>query len=112
MSHREDCPDRWVARREGERAFDRGQGPWRNPYKSSFPDEGCPEAAREWDRAYRDAEYQEEERRRQEDEALRMREQQREQERLWEEQVRYEYEREQEQQESEEIPPEDPGAAH
>jgi hypothetical protein len=62
MSHRFDCPSKYEARRTGERAFERGDGSWRNPYKSDWPDEGCPEAAQEWRRGYRDAERRQEER--------------------------------------------------
>jgi hypothetical protein len=58
--HSDDCPTSYEARRRGERDFERGN--WRNPYKGSWGDDGCHEAAREWDCAYRRAEYREEER--------------------------------------------------
>jgi hypothetical protein len=51
MSHRDNCPDRYTARREGERAFDYGRGIYSNPY-----DGGCDEASEEWRRGYREAE--------------------------------------------------------
>ena len=57
MSHRDDCPDRWEARREGERAFERGYGS--NPYRG---DEGCPEAEQAWRSGYYAAESAERER--------------------------------------------------
>jgi hypothetical protein len=62
MSHRDDCPSRWQAKREGERAFDNGLGSWRNPYREDWPDQGCPEAQRAWCDGFRDAERREEER--------------------------------------------------
>jgi hypothetical protein len=58
--HSDDRPTSYEARRRGERDFERGS--WRNPYKGSWGDDGCPEAAREWDYAYRRAENREEER--------------------------------------------------
>jgi len=57
MSHRWNCPTDYEARRQGERAQEYGRGSWSNPHRSSWPDEGCDEAARAWDRGYRDAEY-------------------------------------------------------
>lgn len=63
MSHRDDCPDRWEARREGERAFERGYG--RNPYEPDmWGERGCEEAADEWKRGHRSAELREGDRRR------------------------------------------------
>lgn len=63
MSHRWSCPDDWTARREGERALERGDGYWRNPYEDRWRDgSGCEDAERAWARGYRDAERQEEER--------------------------------------------------
>ena len=70
MSHRDDCPDRWVARREGERAFERGYG--QNPYRDQLGEEGCPEAEREWRSGYRSAECREEERQEEQREQARM----------------------------------------
>jgi hypothetical protein len=80
MSHRWDCPDRWEARREGERAFERGTGIWRNPYEDNFLEPNCPEAAEEWRRSYRAAEQREEERQAEERHQHRLAEQRREQE--------------------------------
>ena len=56
MSHRYDCPTRWQAEREGERAFERGYGG--NPYRSQ-----CRDAERAWDGGHRYAESREEDRR-------------------------------------------------
>lgn len=36
MSHRSDCPDRWTAEREGERAQEWGRGRYANPYDDPF----------------------------------------------------------------------------
>lgn len=71
MSHRWNCPDEWTARREGERAQERGEGRWRNPYEDRWHDgSGCEDAERAWERGYRDAERHAEER---EEEARAMR---------------------------------------
>lgn len=56
MSHRWDCPDDWEARREGERAHDRGASYYSNPY-----DGVCRDASDEWSYAYRRAEDRAEE---------------------------------------------------
>lgn len=66
MSHRDDCPDRWEARREGERAVERGWGHYSssNPYRSGS-DHECPEASRAWEDGRRAAEYRAEEQREQ-----------------------------------------------
>lgn len=61
MSHRDDCPDRWEARRQGERAFERGYGS--NPYRSRLGEDGCPDAEREWRSGYYAAERRAEEER-------------------------------------------------
>ena len=85
MTHRDDCPDRWEARREGERAFEYGHGSWSNPYKSdSFGDGGCREAEREWEDSYRSARYDSERREEQlaDERAAHRRAQEREQEQL------------------------------
>lgn len=61
MSHREDCPDRWTAEREGERAHDWGRGRYANPYDDPWHSgRGCEEAARYWDDGFRSAERREE----------------------------------------------------
>lgn len=58
MSHRDSCPPPYEARREGERAQERGRGRYNNPYRDD-----CEEAAHEWERGHRAAERREEERR-------------------------------------------------
>lgn len=63
MSHRDSCPDRWTAQREGERAQKNGYGRWRNPYDDPYSLTHCEEAADEWSRGYRRAEIREEEQR-------------------------------------------------
>lgn len=71
MSHRWDCPTRWEAEREGERAQEYGRSRSSNPHESMWGDEGCPEAAEAWRSGYRRAEMREEEQR--EEEAARHR---------------------------------------
>jgi hypothetical protein len=71
MSHRDDCPSRWEAERQGERAQEWGRSRSSNPHESLWPDEGCPEAAEAWRSGYRRAEMREEEQR--EEEAARHR---------------------------------------
>ena len=71
MSHRENCPSRWEAEREGERAQEWGRSRSSNPHESLWRDEGCPEAAEAWRSGYRRAEMREEEQR--EEEAARHR---------------------------------------
>ena len=61
MSHRWDCPTDYEARRRGERAFERGDGSWRNPYKEQIGEQSCSEAEENWQRGYRAAERREEE---------------------------------------------------
>lgn len=66
MSHHWNCPDRWQAMREGERAQESGRGRYSNPYdERSLPswdrDRACPDAARAWDDGHRRAEYRAEE---------------------------------------------------
>ena len=69
MSHRHDCPDRWEARREGERASERGYGCYSNPYADRYHDgRGCEEAERNWEEGYRQAEYERHELERDEEE--------------------------------------------
>lgn len=64
MSHRSDCPTRWEAEREGERAQEWGRSRSSNPHESIWGrDEGCPEAADAWRDGYRRAEIREEEQR-------------------------------------------------
>src|SRR5262245_59914570 len=66
MSHRWDCPTRWEAEREGERAQEWGRSRSSNPYEEHYwrpRDEGCPEAAEAWRDGYRRAEIREEEQR-------------------------------------------------
>lgn len=87
--YRDDCPDRWVARREGERAFERGYG--QNPYRHRLGEKGYPEAAREWQSGYRSAEYREEERQERQREQARM-ERRHEESRAEEEQRSQQYE--------------------
>jgi hypothetical protein len=70
MSHRSDCPDRWTAEREGERAFEYGRGRYANPYDDR---DGCPEASQSWDDGFRRAERHDEERREEEAAARRAR---------------------------------------
>lgn len=66
MSHRWDCPTRWEAEREGQRAFERGEGSWRNPYNGDWHNgrlgDGCEDAERAWRDGHRGAERREEER--------------------------------------------------
>lgn len=71
MSHRDDCPSRWDAEREGRRAFEWGRSRSSNPHESIWHDEGCPEAADAWRSGYRRAEMCAEEER--EEEAARQR---------------------------------------
>jgi len=90
MSHRNDCPQPWEARREGYRSGEY-ETYGRNPYKSSFDNEGCDEAARHWERGKWDAEYdrEREEEQAQEDERReRARQEERHLEELREEQYR------------------------
>ena len=66
MSHRWDCPDRWEAERQGERAQEWGRSRSSNPHESIWQGEGCPEAAEAWRSGYRRAEMREEEQREEE----------------------------------------------
>ncbi len=53
MSHRDDCPSEWEARRRGERDYeDRGYRSYHTPY-----DGQCEEAVEAYRRAQRSAEY-------------------------------------------------------
>jgi hypothetical protein len=61
MSHRDNCPDRWEARREGERAQENGYGSFRNPY-GGYGDDACPEAESAWRSGWYNAERRQEER--------------------------------------------------
>lgn len=58
MSHQWNCPDRWEAEREGERAQEWGRSQSSNPYEDDYwnRDKACPEAEEAWDRGYRRAE--------------------------------------------------------
>jgi hypothetical protein len=99
MTHREDCPTPYEARREGERAFENGRGSYSNPYRDDYARDTCPDAEREWSYGFRDAERRRDEEREQEsreaDCARRAQE-----EREWEEQQYYA--------QQEEPPPEPP----
>ena len=91
MSHRDDCPSRYEARRRGERDYeDRGYRSYRTPYDSHFGEEGCPEAKRAYEEGQRHAEYraeqESEERRREECRQVQLRQQRYEQER-WDEEM-------------------------
>lgn len=67
MSHRDSCPSRYEAEREGERAQEHGDGRWRNPYDERYGNaEACEEASEAWSSGYRRAAYREEERREEE----------------------------------------------
>lgn len=51
MSHRDDCPDPYQARREGDRHA--GYGDWSTRYSNPYSGyDGCPEAARAWERGF------------------------------------------------------------
>ena len=51
MSHRDDCPDKYTARRQGNQVA--GYGDWTSRYSNPYSGyDGCPEAAREWERGY------------------------------------------------------------
>ena len=101
MSHRSECKDPWEARREGERAFERGFGS--NPYREpdtflsgpeSYEDRRCrEEAASAWRRGRSAAEE-----RAQEEQALNARRVQEQEEDFYEERL---YEDEQPPQEGE-----------
>lgn len=85
MSHRWDCPTRWNAERQGERAFERGDGSWSNPYaRQPGQWDNCRDAERAWEDGRRSAERREEEHR---IEARQQR--QRAEQRQWEEQARW-----------------------
>ncbi len=67
MSHRDTCPSRWEAEREGERAQEHGYGRFRNPYDEHYGnDRACEEASEAWRDGYRRAECREEEQREEE----------------------------------------------
>ena len=93
MSHRHDCPSEWDARRDGERAAERGYGinPYRErDYSESYDDQRCRERA---ERAFDSGRYAAEERMRDEAEE-RAAEHRRAQERAYEEaqyEQQYEY---------------------
>lgn len=61
MSHRDSCTDPRDARREGERAHDRGFGSFRNPY-GGYGEDRCPEAESAWRSGWYAAERRQEER--------------------------------------------------
>lgn len=61
MSHRWNCPTRWEAERQGERAYERGQSRYNNPYdrwNAGHPSalDHCREAERSWEDGHRQAE--------------------------------------------------------
>lgn len=66
MSHRDDCPDRYEAEREGRRAFANGRSRSSNPHESIWFEEGCREAADAWRTGYRRAEMRAEDEREEE----------------------------------------------
>src|SRR5436309_1005843 len=78
--HSWDCPTDYEARRRAERDYDRGNSGRDNPYRSRWDDDGCEDAARTYDRAYRDAERRDEERREEEAAVQRRAERRREEE--------------------------------
>lgn len=87
MGHRWNCPTPWTAEREGERAFERGEGYWRNPYRDDgWGRSRCEDADRAWQRGYRDAERREEER-----QAERRAEERRREEARWRQQEQEQY---------------------
>jgi len=79
MSHRDNCPTRWQAEREGQDAFARGAGRYSNPYdRSHGGSDHCRDADRAWEDGHRQAE------RHAEEEAIQRRQDQRRaQEREW-----------------------------
>jgi hypothetical protein len=86
MSHRWNCPTRWEAERQGERAYERGEGSWRNPYREEWGRDHCEDAERAWRDGHRNAERHEEERRA---------EQRQQERRQREQQEQWDYERQQ-----------------
>lgn len=64
MSHRDDCPTEYEARRRGYRDGEDGRSRYSNPYRDE-----CDEAASAWDRGYRSGAYDREEREEQENRA-------------------------------------------
>lgn len=102
MSHRHDCPDEWSARSEGSRHA--GYGDWTSRYSNPYSGyDGCPEAARAWERGFEQRKEEMAEEYRQEQAQQRAAEQRRNEE--------AEYERacwEQQEQEQHEPPPEEP----
>lgn len=64
MSHRDTCPSRWEAERQGERDYEWGRSRSSNPHEDRYhSEEGCPVAAEAWRSGYRHAEIREEEHR-------------------------------------------------
>ena len=107
MSHRWDCPTEWEARRDGERAAERGYGRGNNPYKEDFFNRShCEEAERAWNRGHRYAE----ERREEEQAAERAAERRAAERRAYERQQEEEYQRRQEEEycAQQQEPPQEP----
>jgi len=69
--HRDDCPTPWEARQRGRRDEEE-QSYARNPYRSTYDNDGCEDAARQWERGRGDAEYEREEQERRDQEEQRM----------------------------------------
>jgi len=111
MGHRWDCPTDWEARLEGYRSEEERRYE-RNPYKSSYGDGGCEDAAKQWERGKRDAEYDME---RQEQERLeaerteRRRQEERHMEELREEEYHRDMEERHQEEEAEQEPDPEPG---
>ena len=79
MSHTDRCPSPWDARREGERAGERGYGS--NPYSDApWNQQRCEEAETAWRRGYDAGEERREEEEREQRAAERRRTERREQE--------------------------------
>jgi hypothetical protein len=91
LSHRDNCPTRWEAERQGARAFEYGSPSYSNPY-GRYHDRGnqCRDAERAWEDGHRRARRQAEEEaahRRQEQRRAEQREWERQEQRHWEQQA-------------------------
>ena len=86
MSHSWDCPTDYEARGRGERDAESYHSRYSNPYRDE-----CEEAAKQWERGFRDAEYHREQREEEERHEQQRAEQHRHEER-WAEEARQEYE--------------------
>lgn len=95
MSHRDDCPSWSEAKREGERAAERGYYSHSNPYGGV---DGCPEASRAWSHGHRIEQERVEERQADEAAAERRAEERRAEQRH-EEEAYWDQQRQQEEQE-------------